>query len=563
MIRCENFILVFFLIMSSFLKAQTFVPAGSVSGNWLLWGSPYKVQGNISVLNGTTLNIEPGVTIEFQGKYRLFCNGRILAIGTSAQPITFTVPTANIANGWLGIRFDDTPSTNQTSYFKYCNVKYGKANLSLENVGGGFYFNNFSNCTIENCLITNNFAQDGGSAIYCFNASPLIKNCTFSGNSTYQGGNCVQFVASSSIIEGNTFVGGGIESTNSPLIIRNNHISGANESGVWSYMTDLSLPSIEITNNLIENNVAQGGSGGGGISLFNGNAIIEHNIIRNNSSACCGGGITCWNFSFNDNLQDTVISNNLIYGNSSGSSSGGLTTGGGAILCSNNSAKIINNTICNNSSSSNGGAIKCISNSDPELYNNIIYDNKVNNIVQNIFLYENNCDPSLFNNCLQGGLLGIDYNEYEFTGSYLNNIDLLPNFTNQAGYDYSLNQLSPCINSGITNGITLLIPPTDIAANPRVSGIGIDMGAYEFQELMDVGSFVSQNKIYCYPNPASDIINLSEAAENIDIIDVNGRNIDARIYEGSKINISHLQSGIYFLILKKDGNNCQIRFIKK
>jgi hypothetical protein len=187
----------------------------------------------------------------------------------------------------------------------------------------------------------------------------------------------------------------------------------------------------------------------------------------------------------------------------------------------------------------------------------------VNNIVQNIFLYENNCDPSLFNNCLQGGLLGIDYNEYEFTGSYLNNIDLLPNFTNQAGYDYSLNQLSPCINSGITNGITLLIPPTDIAANPRVSGIGIDMGAYEFQELMDVGSFVSQNKIYCYPNPASDIIILSEAVENIDIIDVNGRNIDARIYEGSKINISHLQSGIYFLILKKDGNNCQIRFIKK
>jgi uncharacterized secreted protein with C-terminal beta-propeller domain len=80
---------------------------------------------------------------------------------------------------------------------------------------------------------------------------------------------------------------------------------------------------------------------------------------------------------------------------------------------------------------------------------------------------------------------------------------------------------------------------------------------------MDVGSFVSQNKIYCYPNPASDIINLSEAAENIDIIDVNGRNIDARIYEGSKINISRLQSGIYFLILKKDGNNCQIRFIKK
>lgn len=562
MLKRKNYLLVLFFIVSSFLKAETLVPAGSVSGNWMLSGSPYKIQGNISVLNGTTLNIEPGVTIEFQGKYRLFCNGRILAIGTSTQPIIFTVPPANIATGWLGIRFDDTPSTNQPSHFKFCTVKYGKADLSLENVGGGFYFNNFSGCTIENCIITNNYATDGGAAIYCFYSSPVIKDCTFSSNTTYQGGNCTQFVASSSIIEGNTFIGGGIESTSSDLKITNNHISGNSESGIWSY-SHPSIPPIEIRNNIIENNIGENGIGGGGISIHGGNAIIDHNIIRNNTTNFCGGGITLWNHSFNDNLVDTVISNNLIYGNYSGSSTSGLSSGGGGIMCSNNSAKIINNTICNNSSFYKGGAIKCISNSDPQLYNNIIYDNKVNNVIQNIFLYENNCDPSFFNNCIQGGLAGIDYNEYEFTGAYQNNLDLQPNFNNQAGNDYTLNQLSPCINAGTSNNISLLIPLTDLAGNPRISGTSIDIGAYEFQELMNVATFGVKNNIYCYPNPASDSIKLSEAVDNISIIDVNGRTIEVNFDETSRINISHLQSGLYLLIIKKGTSTEQIRFIKK
>lgn len=66
------------LVMDSHTNAQTSVPAGNVSGTWSLAGSPYKVQGHVLVPDDLTLTIEPGVTVEFQGHYKLFVNGCIL-----------------------------------------------------------------------------------------------------------------------------------------------------------------------------------------------------------------------------------------------------------------------------------------------------------------------------------------------------------------------------------------------------------------------------------------------------------------------------------------------------
>ena len=41
--------------------ASTTIPGGAVSGTWTLSGSPYLIDGDITVLAGQTLTIEPGI----------------------------------------------------------------------------------------------------------------------------------------------------------------------------------------------------------------------------------------------------------------------------------------------------------------------------------------------------------------------------------------------------------------------------------------------------------------------------------------------------------------------
>ena len=67
--------------------------------------------------------------------------GRLLAIGTETDTIVFTKnDTTGFHNltipdgGWHGIRFMDTPTTNDSSKIVYCKLQYGKANT-----GAGYY----------------------------------------------------------------------------------------------------------------------------------------------------------------------------------------------------------------------------------------------------------------------------------------------------------------------------------------------------------------------------------------------------------------------------------------
>ena len=179
--------LIFIILIGTALIAnsQTSIPGGNVYGTWTLAGSPYLVQGSIMIPDDSTLTIQPGVTVNFQGHYKLLVTGRLLAMGTITDSIFFT--TANTTTGWYGIRIDNTPSTNDTSKIIYCNIQWGNANGSGNDANGGAcIINNFSKVIISNCLIKNNSAiSGGGGGIYCSNASPTISNNNFTGNSSY------------------------------------------------------------------------------------------------------------------------------------------------------------------------------------------------------------------------------------------------------------------------------------------------------------------------------------------------------------------------------------------
>jgi hypothetical protein len=57
------------------VAASTTVIGGDVSGMWTAAGSPYLIDGDITVPAGQTLTIEPGVEVILQSAYKLVVNG--------------------------------------------------------------------------------------------------------------------------------------------------------------------------------------------------------------------------------------------------------------------------------------------------------------------------------------------------------------------------------------------------------------------------------------------------------------------------------------------------------
>lgn len=156
-----------FVVLLTTSYSQTFIPSGDVYGTWTILNSPYQVLGDITIPNDSTLIIEPGVSVIFEGHYTLNVQGRLLAVGAEGNEITFTINDTTgfhdphtTPGGWNGIQFIDTPTDNDTSKIIFCTLQYGKAvgSTAPDKMGGAIYIGNFNNVIIANCLITNNSA---------------------------------------------------------------------------------------------------------------------------------------------------------------------------------------------------------------------------------------------------------------------------------------------------------------------------------------------------------------------------------------------------------------------
>ena len=152
----------------------------STSATWTLAGSPYLVTGDVLVEGGSSpvLTIEPGVTVKFASGTGLFVGygdtGGLQAVGTSANPITFTSNDANPASGsWRCIGFSSLALP--TSHLAHATVTWAG---SYENTG--IYIDR-SSPTLENLMVAN--SSGTGITVTGAGASPTISSTSLTDNS--------------------------------------------------------------------------------------------------------------------------------------------------------------------------------------------------------------------------------------------------------------------------------------------------------------------------------------------------------------------------------------------
>lgn len=420
---------------SPYYYAQTIIPGGVVSGIWNQAGSPYEIQGAIMIANGTTLTIDPGVLVKFQGSYKFLVLGRLLALGTVSDSITFTA--ADTIIGWLGIRFDSTATSNDSSKFAYCKFMYGNANGNASIIDGGvLYFNHFSKVAITNSIIKNNFAQRWGGGVACYNSSPVFRNNIFMDNhADIYGGGALYAYASNPIIIDNIFEensvlnsvgrGGGIcmYGGSTSLVTLNSFHSNIAYRGA-AIFTSGTTTSPNISANLFINNI---GIVCSGVCGEFSNSIIAGNTFDGNTSTVIycegqqpfisgnsflntiGGGIVCssnststikGNTFYNGSntaisvsnstvtISDNFISNYSVAPPSNNENGSGIYLFGGGI------STIINNIIVNNSADSCGGAI-FLNNNNSNFVNNTITNNTA--LFGGAFYFRNGSNPTINN----------------------------------------------------------------------------------------------------------------------------------------------------------------------
>ncbi|HER07464.1 MAG TPA: hypothetical protein ENO20_01010 [Bacteroides sp.] len=327
-----------FLGVISLIGAQTIIPAGEVYGKWDMIGSPYQITGDIHIPHDSTLIIDPGVVVEFQGYFHLKVSGRLLAMGSVADTILFTVnDTTGFADpdtslgGWNGIRICDISAENDSTKLSYCKFQYGKAvgDGWFLNAGGALCVIDFDKVTVSNCTFAHNSAggpaaeSPAGGAIHLAWSDIRLVDNTFLFNRAYEGG-AIQMhdsdpVFINNFISNNRCIqsGGGIScggasnpSFSGDRIINNS--AGSHGGGIilWG-PGEASFSNVTVTGNSAH--------WGGGIGFSGYEARIINSEISDNHAIWLGGGIAA-------DESELTIRNSLFEGDTALSQSGAIHT---------------------------------------------------------------------------------------------------------------------------------------------------------------------------------------------------------------------------------------------
>jgi hypothetical protein len=289
------------------------------------------------------------------------------------------------------------------------------------------------------------------------------------------------------ILDGLTITGGKANGSNTSIIINGKTIDRDSGGGLYNDESSPTITHVTITENsatITGGAMSQRGYGGG-IYNKNSSPVLTNVMISGNSVSMVASGSGSGGGIYNDN-SSPILTNVAIIGNSA-------INGGAIYNFINSSPKLTNVTISGNLASNDGGGIFNAA-STPEFYNTIIWGNVGNNGGDNIINYGS---IPVFAYSLVQGSGGSSNWVNAFGADNGNNIGADPLFYNPKPAslaptilgDYSLIEDTPANNTGNDDlyldalGISDFTGQTDLAGNPRLVGVSIDMGAYEFQPV--------------------------------------------------------------------------------
>jgi len=293
--------------------------------------------------------------------------------------------------------------------------------------GGGAFIDN-SSPTFIDCTFASNTASYGG-AVYIYDASPHFTGVTFSKNSaTSDGGAVYQDYYSGPTYAHCNFTSNKAVNTGGAVYLT---------YGSGNFFRDT------FTSNKAKYGGAYFGTYYAGPSFYGG-------TFSKNAATYYGGAI------YNLDHSDSSWYNTLIKGNTA--------QYGGAVFNWNNTYPFFENvTITGNKATSSGGATYNGDYASPYFYYSILWNNKVGTSESEIH-DKDFTDSSYVYDCdISGG--------WSRSGSGNHNTD--PKFVSST--DFHLQAVSPLIDAGSTNGLTL----DDHDGNPRVANFYLDLGAYE------------------------------------------------------------------------------------
>ncbi len=291
-------------------------------------------------------------------------------------------------------------------------------------------------------------------------------------------------------------------------------------------------------------------AGGDGIIS---DAQVYGNYIHDNNLAA---GINM------DGVANPIIYNNLIVNNHFAQGIA-LFQQDGAIVTS--GAKIYNNTIVVPSDGRWGILMTPGANENTEIHNNIIINlHAWRGSISCESTVNLSSDYNILSNKMsnQGDGVSITLPQWQALGMDNNSLlaDVLEDiFMDHLNQDFHLKSDAQAVDAG--NGtLVSAIVSEDLDKNIRPGGSDIDIGAYEFQSLVTSTSYeLNTNDIQLFPNPVAGVLNIEGDFEdyNIEILNTNGQIVQTLTGSLSplNINVSTLGAGLYFLRIRKIGNN--------
>lgn len=343
------------LIISSAMLVAIDV-AGTQSGTWTIANSPYNVTGDITVPQGSSLIIEPGVVVNVGSNFQITAQGHISAVGTENDTIYFTSDSR-----WKGFRLE---STTVTSVFNHCKIE--KVQDGIRPINSPVdVINSHINDASNHCIDVYGI---NGPAVTNIKYSK-ISGATKAGISISQNSNVtIEYCDIYNNGLGTQYYGG--------IHLQNQSASGECD------------PLIQY--NRIHNNLKQGINGWDVTSNSRINPIVKHNIIESN--------LTGLNLRHVSGLfENNQVINNFIVGNAN--------SGAGFMIAGASASPIIrNNEVTGNYTAFYIGegatpVLGDINSGDPLTGRNIIQNNiDESNTSHSVYIYSGNGNVMAQNN---------------------------------------------------------------------------------------------------------------------------------------------------------------------